>query len=301
MDLRGYTGHMLSSMLFDSLTRLEAAPEGWRVAPALAAKWGTPDKGVTWDFDLRKDAVFHDGSKLTAEVVKFGIERILNAKRGEYFVVSPYVKQVTVVNESKVRFILNGPYVGFPAAMASSNVGIVSKAAVEKSGADYSTKVLSGTGPFKLERWISGDEVVLAKNPSHWNKDRIPKVDRFILKLFKDPTTLRLSLEQKQIDIAHRYLLTTDREKLLKDPNFLSYSAPEVYVRFLTMNLKNKYLSNALVRQAVAYAVDYETICKLRGKSGRPVPSGPSKLPLTWVPWSPRSILSMTLQKRNSS
>ena len=266
MDLRGYTGHMLSTMLFDSLARLEATSEGWKVVPALAVKWSTPDKGVTWDFDLRKDVVFQDGSKLTAEVVKFGIERILSAKRGEYFVVSPYVKEITVLNESKIRFVLNGPYVGFPAAMASSNMGIVSKAAVEKSGADYSTKVLSGTGPFKLERWIAGDEVVLTKNPKHWNKNRIPKIDRFILKLFKDPTTLKLSLEQKQIDVAHRYILTTDQEKLSKDPNLFSYRAPEVYVRFLTMNLRNKYLSNVLVRQAVAYAIDYETICKLRGE-----------------------------------
>jgi peptide/nickel transport system substrate-binding protein len=149
--------------------------------------------------------------------------------------------------------------------MASSSVGIVSKAAVEKSGVDFSTKVLSGTGPFKLERWIAGDEVVFTKNPNHWNKDRIAKIDRFILKFFKDPTTLKLSLEQRQIDIAHRYLLATDREMLSKDPNFITYRAPEVFVRFLTTNLKNKYLSNALVRQAIAYAIDYETICSLRG------------------------------------
>jgi peptide/nickel transport system substrate-binding protein len=265
MDLRSYTGHMLSAMLFDPLVRLEATSEGWKFAPGLAARWNTPDKGLTWDFDLRTDVFFHDGSKLTAETVKFGIERILTAKKGEYFAVAPYIKQVSVLSESRVRFVLNGPYAGFPVAMASSSVGIVSKAAVEKSGVDFSTKVLSGTGPFKLERWIAGDEVVFTKNPNHWNKDRIAKIDRFILKFFKDPTTLKLSLEQRQIDIAHRYLLATDREMLSKDPNFITYRAPEVFVRFLTTNLKNKYLSNALVRQAIAYAIDYETICSLRG------------------------------------
>ena len=269
-DMRGYIAHMVSSMIYDTPTRIEMTKEGWEVKPNLALKWDVADgKGVVWDFELRKDVLFHDGTPFNASAVKFAYERTIGGKKGEYNLLGDYVKSVEVLDTYKVRFTLYEQFSGFPSVTVNSLASVVSPTAVKKWGEQYSTKSLVGTGPFKFESWIPGDQIILVKNDKYWNKDRIPKIDRFILKFFKDPSTLKLALEKKEIDVVHRNLLTSDIPALEKNTALNVYRGPQTFVRMLCVNPRptapaGKYLSNMLVRQAIAYAIDYDRIIKFR-------------------------------------
>ena len=272
-DIRSYMAHMVSSLVYDTLVEAEWTKEGWKLNPGLAVRWTPTDsKGAVWEAELRRDVFFHDGTPFNASCVKFSWERTIAGGKGESLELKVQVNRIEVIDNYKVRFTLPNPFAGFPSIMAMSQGTIVSPSAVSKWGDKYSTQSLAGTGPFKLESWIPGDEIVLVRNDNHWNKARLPKLNKIIWKFFKDPSTLKMALEKKEIDVVHRYLLTSDMPTVQANAGFTVYQGPEAFVRILTVNPNPKargpaakYLTNTLVRQAIAYAIDYERIAKLRG------------------------------------
>ena len=269
-DMRGYPAHMLSSLIYDTPVTLEWTKDGWKLKPNLATRWETTDKkGQIWEFELRKDVFFHDGTPFNASCVKFSIDRVIEGKKGEYFTVGAYVKSVEVIDNYKIRVNFYDPFSGGPAIMVMSCTAITSPSAVKRWGDQYSTKSLAGTGPFKLDSWIPGDQIAIVKNDKYWNKERLPKIDKFIMKFFKDPSTLKLALEKKEIDVLHRTPLSSDIPALQANPGLTVFKGPEPLVREFSVNPRpqapaGKYLSNVLVRQAIAYAIDYERIAKFR-------------------------------------
>ncbi len=264
-NIRGFMGHLISFQIFEPLLRVEFLSNGTMIiVPNLAEKWYTPDgTGKEWIFELRKDVRFHDGTPFNATAVKFSFERTIQGKQGEYFVLTPYIDRIEILDTYKVKFILKQPYMGFPSIVAGSNTGIVSPTAVEKCGADFSTKCLVGTGPFKFIRWIPNEEIVLQRNDDYWNKSRLPRINLLVFKIFSDSRSLALALEQGKIDVAIRELLPEDKERFKGSANYKVFEGPDIYAYFLAINLRNPYLNNTLVRQAIAYALDYDRIAKL--------------------------------------
>ena len=269
-DNRGYNAAMMSSLIYDTPIIAEWEKEGWQLKPSLATKWEAVDgKGKVWEFEFRKDVFFHDGTPFNASAAKSSLDRAKDSGKGISTDLKIQVDKIDVVDAYRIRITLKFPYAGFPSMLTYSPAGITSPTAVKTWGDQYSSQSLAATGPFKLERWVPGDEIVVVKNEKYWNKEKLPKIDKFILKFFKDPTTLRMALEKKEIDIAHRFLLTPDIAALEANPALNVYKGPEVFVRMLTVNPRpqapaGKYLSNMLVRQAIAYAVDYDRIVKFR-------------------------------------
>src|SRR5262249_62426929 len=99
--------------IFDFLTRYD---DKGLPAPSLAQSWETSPDRLTWTFKLRPNVKFHNGRELTADDVKFSVERILNPETGSQFkgIMDP-VKQVDVVDKMTVKSTTNQPSVVFPA------------------------------------------------------------------------------------------------------------------------------------------------------------------------------------------
>ncbi|GED60909.1 hypothetical protein BFO01nite_50410 [Brevibacillus formosus] len=124
---------------------------------SLASEWKQLDD-VTWEFKLRSGVTFHDGTPFNAEAVKMTIARVqdpaVGSNRANLF---EAIKEVKVVDDTTVQFILHYPYAPLLSVLASAEGGILSPKAIEQYGKDL-TKHPTGTGPYKFESWTPGQE-----------------------------------------------------------------------------------------------------------------------------------------------
>lgn len=155
-----------SSHIFDALVNVDA---NGKLVPGLATSWRAID-ATTWEFKLRHDVKFHDGSKFTAEDVVFSLDRPakLTNSPGPY---TAYTKQIVakkIVDPYTVRLTTAAPY--GPLALDVSAIFIVSKKAAEKASTEdfNSGKALIGTGPYKFVSFKRGDRIEVARNDSYW-------------------------------------------------------------------------------------------------------------------------------------
>ncbi|MBP1727181.1 MAG: extracellular solute-binding protein, family 5, partial [Deltaproteobacteria bacterium] len=130
------------------------------VKPALAEKWEKVDDR-TWKITLRKGATFHNGEPVNAEAVKFSLERILNPE-----LKSPHTSRLQIFKDLKVlddyslTITTEKPYA--PGLyILGYYLPIVPPAYVKKVGdTEYNTNPV-GCGPYKLVKWVRGEEVVM--------------------------------------------------------------------------------------------------------------------------------------------
>jgi peptide/nickel transport system substrate-binding protein len=249
--------------------------------PSLATEWSSSTDGKTWTFKLRSGVKFHDGTDFDAEAVKFNVDRWWDAKNPEGYRDSgktyqiwkdffagfkgdkdSLVKDVTVVDKSTIKFVLNRPFAAFPAAIGSGYFGIASPAAVKKAGAKYGTpgSLAVGTGPFVFKEWRSGDRIILEKNPNYW-KAGTPKVNQLVLRFVDDPAARLAQLRAGQLDFTVD--LTPDQLKEVQaDANLETVLRPSFNVGYLALNPSYAPLSKPEVRRAIAQAINKEAIVK---------------------------------------
>lgn len=164
------------SHIFQPLVDFDAT---MKPTPALAVSWKAVDP-LTWEFELRKDVKWHDGSDFTAEDVKFSIERMPGFS-------SPHTKEISAIEIAgphTIRLRTTKPYPVMPADLA--NVLIISKAHGEAaSTADFdSGKAMIGTGPYKFVERPADDRIVLEKNAQFWGG--APAWDKVEIRAFPD-------------------------------------------------------------------------------------------------------------------
>ena len=128
--------------LYTPLVGLDA---NLRIVPELAESWEQPDS-LTYIFRLRRGVKFHDGTDLTAEVVKWNVERMLDPATGSIRRSElGNVKSVDVTDLHTIRLNLKQPDAALLATLADRAGMMVSRAAVEKYGKDF-VAILSGPG-----------------------------------------------------------------------------------------------------------------------------------------------------------
>ncbi|MEG4283857.1 ABC transporter substrate-binding protein [Microcoleus sp. A006_D1] len=251
------------------------------LAPSLATEWSSSTDGKTWTFKLRSGVKFHDGTDFDAEAVKFNVDRWWDAKNPDGYRESgktyqiwkdffagfkgdkdSLVKEVTVVDKSTIKFVLNRPFAAFPAAIGSGYFGIASPAAVKKAGAKYGTpgSLAVGTGPFVFKEWRSGDRIILEKNPNYW-KTGTPKVNQLVLRFVDDPAARLAQLRAGQLDFTVD--LTPDQLKEVQaDANLEAVVRPSFNVGYLGLNPSYAPLAKPEVRRAIAQAINKQAIVK---------------------------------------
>lgn len=168
--------------LYDTLVAF--ADETMDIEPSLATSWETSEDGLTWTFHLREGVRFHDDTPVDAEAVIFSLNRL---RQDEHPHVSdparPYkpnfkvIDKLTATDSRTVVFTLREPNAVFLNNLAMFPAGIVSPTTVKKHGKGFSTNPV-GTGPFRFERWIRGQQIVLAANEDHWRGR--PHLDRVV-------------------------------------------------------------------------------------------------------------------------
>jgi peptide/nickel transport system substrate-binding protein len=160
------TPFMIYYALHDAM--LKPMP-GNPMAPSLAESWTTSPDGLTWEFVLRKGVRFHNGESLTAEDVKFSVERYKGAAAKAF---KDRVATVETPDPGRVRFRLKQPWPDFLTfyATATGAGWIVPRKYVEQVGEEGFKKAPVGAGPYKFVSFTPGVELVMEAFEGYWRK-----------------------------------------------------------------------------------------------------------------------------------
>ncbi len=168
----------LARHFFDTLILQD---ERQRLTPGLAVSWQAVNER-TWEFHLRPNVVFSDGSRFTAEDVAFTLKRAPNVpgSPGGYGIFTRQIKAIEIVDPLTIRLSTDNPYPLMPNDL--SVVPIISHSVGENvTTADFNSgKATIGTGPFRFVQWVPGDRIVMERNDAYWGPK--PPWQRVVLK-----------------------------------------------------------------------------------------------------------------------
>src|SRR6516164_2779580 len=191
------TPFMLLYAIHDALVK---PMPGNPMAPSLAESWTTTPDGLSDEFVLRRGVKFHNGEPVTAEDVKFSMERYRGAASGLF---KARIASIDVIDPYRVRFRFKHPwpdFMNFYGTMATGAGWIVPKKYVEKVGDDGFKKAPIGAGPYKFVSFTPGVELVLEAFDGYWRKT--PSVKRMVLKVIPDDATRLAALKRGEVDMA---------------------------------------------------------------------------------------------------
>lgn len=168
MDPHFYNATPNNTIAFHVFEPLVFKGANGELNPALAESW-TAVSDTQWEFSLRKDVKWHDGSPFTAADVAFSLERLRNVPGapGGFASLINTVVSVEVVDDHTVRLVTSVPSPNIPISL--SFVAIVPQANEGLVPEDYNSgKAMIGTGPFKFVRYLASDRVEVARNDGWW-------------------------------------------------------------------------------------------------------------------------------------
>ena len=240
-------------------TSLLTVQPDFSVAAGIAenADWVDP---VTFVIDIRPGVTFWDGSAVTPDDVVYSLERhhsdITSAFYGAFVLVAPENGiEVTGDNQVTVHFV--APDTTFRDALTGGAGAVLSKAVSEAQGDALGTSggELMCAGPYKLESWTPGSEIVTVANEDYW--DGAPLVKKLTYKFIPDGTTLTNALLEGEVDGAFNVapasrdaFASSDSGQLVIGPSTASFSFGPTRETGAGANPK--------IRQALSLAIDRE-------------------------------------------
>ena len=198
--------------VFDALVHVD---EKTRLTPGLATSWRAVD-ATTWEFKLRPNVKFHDGSDLTAEDVMFSLERPLNIK-GSPGGFASYVRAIVskeIVDKQTIRLKTATPYGTLPEDLNSIMI-VSKKIAAQAAPEDFdSGRATIGTGPYKFVRYARGERVEYVRNDNYWGGR--PAWEKVTLRILPTDPVRTAALLSGELDVIE-HVPSADREKLSKN------------------------------------------------------------------------------------
>lgn len=250
----------VNRVLFDGLTKpgKDLAP-----APDLAASWTTSADGLSWTFKLRDGVKWSDGKPFTAEDVAFTFNDIvlkpdLGAQNRGNFAA---VKSVTAVDGTTVRFDLSRKFSALTSYLAY-NSGIVPKhvlSADPLKTISFNKGVPVSTGPFRVEKYTSGQSVTLVRNENYFGAK--PYLDKVVFTVVPDANTQIAQALSGDISI----MILDDKAAVARvksASNLAVVSRPLVQYYWLALNQTDPRFTDVRVRQAFVQAIDRQAIIK---------------------------------------
>ncbi len=259
--LAASTGNDLDilGLVYDKLIELgpDGSPRMW-----LAESLDVVDP-TTITVKIKSGHTFSDGKPVTAADVKFSFDYF---KTHEAVFFKKYLSRVASVeatDDTTVTFKLSEPFAPFVMNTLGS-VFVLPKHIWENVVAennlakpqDFKNQPLVGGGAFTLDYWREGQELSLKKRVGHFNE---PASDILIV-VFGSAEVVGAALKKGDIDISFQPIVPTVVEEFEKEPNMKLLQARSVGYMSMRYNLGREVLKNKALRQAMAWAIDYDAI-----------------------------------------
>jgi peptide/nickel transport system substrate-binding protein len=267
---------------------------GTEPVPALAEDYEVSEDGLEYTFNLREDVQFHDGTDFNAEAVCFNFDRwhnftgLAQSPSASYYYQAVFggfadsenpgiYEGCEATDENTAVISFNQVTSKIPAALSLPAFSIQSPTALQEYDADnlsgsedaityteYALEHPTGTGPFKFDSWDRGNgEVTIVRNEDYWGEAAL--LDEIIFRTIPDGNTRRQELQAGTID-GYDFVSPADYDTLegegaqvlVRDPFNILYLG--INGGNVPGTNANPALQDPRVRQALAHAIDRETI-----------------------------------------
>jgi peptide/nickel transport system substrate-binding protein len=253
-----FNDHIYDRLVYIDRDRL---PKPW-----LAERWDISPDGKQITFVIRKGIKFHDGTDLNGAAVKFTFDRILDpATASPAKAQMGTLQSVDLVDDFTVRFNFSDPYAPFFTNISLSYGGIVSPAAVQKFGDNFSRNP-TGAGPFKFKEWVAGQRIVFERNPDYKNfrtdgpNTGAAYLDQIEWRIIADAPTRLAALQSGELDVSDVDVQQVGR--IREDPKYQIIIWKEATNHNFIEYANKEPFTDLAVRQAIAHSIDRDSIVK---------------------------------------
>lgn len=237
--------------------------------PAVAESYTVSEDLMTYTFKLRDGIKFHNGKNVTADDVKYSIDKFAGISDGSEPLVSAFsvIEEVNIIDDKTVDVVLNTPDTDLPTYLA-----MVSAAIIPKDNENPDT-VAIGTGPYKYVSRSPQENVICEAFDDYWGEKA--NIKNITFKVEANADSIVMDLLGGSIDFYAR--LTIDQVKQLND-EFSVYEGTMNLVQALYLNNNVKPFDDVRVRQALSYATDVDEILDITAE-GKGTKIGSSMFP----------------------
>jgi peptide/nickel transport system substrate-binding protein len=240
--------------LLEGLVKLNMQGE---IVRALAERYTVSIDGTVYIFTLRRGVKFHNGRPLTADDVKFTLERDLDPNTGHpHRAYYEDIQAIQAVDARTVRIALQKPNAMFIFNLARANSAIV-----PKEGAGQLKSHPIGTGPFQFSEWVRGDRITLTKFKDYYEPG-VPSLDRVVFRFIQDPSAQIAALRTGDVDVIGVGMSPESALELKGDPAFRVIEGLTTTDVILAMNNSKPPFSDIRVRKAITYAINRDEVIK---------------------------------------
>jgi peptide/nickel transport system substrate-binding protein len=240
------------------------------IKPELAASWKLVDDGLAYEFTLRKDATFWDGSPVTADDVKWSFDRAVSlggfpsvqmkaggmTKPEQFIVVDEHTFKVAMEKASKLTL----PDLAVPVPIIiNSKVARANATDKDPWATEYLHKNPAGGGAYMLENWTPGQQLIY-KRFDNWKSGKLPQMKRVIVREVPSAATRRALVERGDADVSLDLPNKDAKELEAKGNLMISGTSIDNTIHAVGLNVDFGPFKNKKVRQAVAYAMPYQKI-----------------------------------------
>lgn len=240
---------------------------GMNPKPGLAESWILSSDGKTLTFKLRKGVKWHDGKDFTAADVQFSLLKVWKELHPRGRSTFAKVASVDTPDPHTAVIRMTEPSPAMMSAFSSYESQVLPKHLYE--GTDIQSNPRNnapvGTGPFKFKEWQKGNFIILDRNPGYWDKGK-PYLDRIVLRVIPDAAARAAAFETGEVHLAgFSPVPLNDVERLRQlggievETRGYEFFAPIFLMEF---NLRNPYLRDKKVRQAIAHAIDRDALVR---------------------------------------
>ncbi|WP_157171770.1 ABC transporter substrate-binding protein [Nocardia higoensis] len=243
-------------------------PDTKELEPWLATRWDVTDARV-YHFELRQDVTFHDGTKLTGDVVKKNLEGLNRPGiHSSAKTIVEGIRQITVPSEYEVVVEFEKPNAAFLTSLSRAHAGIVSEKTAALPVAERQ-KWIDGSGPFYLEKYVPNQQIVLKKRPEYnwapafFGRSGPAYVDEVVYKIIPEDS-VRNGAVMGGDELQFIYWVNGKYVDQLKAAGLtISETLNPATGTELPVNTSSKFLQDVRVRQALQIGVDRDEYVKI--------------------------------------
>ncbi|ANU09866.1 oligopeptide ABC transporter substrate-binding protein [Planococcus antarcticus DSM 14505] len=225
--------------------------------PDLAESWENIDD-TTWSFKLREGVTFHNGEELTADDVKYTLERVAKddtlLEHGNY----NQIETVNVVSDYEFEIVTKNPEPALLNRLSRLGSGILPQEYIETEGWEVFLENPVGTGPYKFKEWKRDDRLTLEANTEYFGD--APKWEELVFRSIPEDSTRVSELLTGGVDVAVN-IPPTDVERVNETEGVTTVQSPTQRVMMLVLRTdEDSVTGDPLVREAIDLAIDKQAI-----------------------------------------
>ena len=270
--IEGVPEHSIYMALFEGLVTYD--PESLDAIPGTAESWEVSDDGLTWTFNLRKNAVWSDGKAVTAPQFVDSWLRFLSPETAAVYAylpgmvikgaaeynageAGPETVAIRALDDYTFQFELTGPAPYVLGMLSHYAFAVVPLHTIEEFGDEWTRpENIVSNGPYNLKSWTPQDKLVVEKSDTYWDKDNV-KVDEIVFYPIDDLNTATNMYMNGEID----WLTDTPPNQLDKMKLDKGYRTNATFITYYyQFNMTKPPFNDSRVRKAFSMAIDRQEL-----------------------------------------